>query len=147
MMMKTYFLKIKIETVLMNIVKNVNSDEHVNGYKLCRGDLKSCFMKSRKSLFPEIYVGNTIEITWPSARSSVLNCIRTNTIFEKLKKNSNATWLMMSTVYIVYMIRLDVYSRVASCASLGRPAELHPHVSPRCSGTLLRVSEMSVQNK
>jgi len=38
-------------------------------------------------LVPEIYVGNTIEMTWPSVRSSVFECFSiTNTHFEKLKE-------------------------------------------------------------
>jgi len=41
--------------------------------------------KSRNFLFRQIYIGNTIEMTWPSVRSSVVECISiANTNFEKI---------------------------------------------------------------
>ena len=79
------------------------------------GGLKSCsFM--RDFLFPDLYVGNTIKMTWPSVRSSVFRCIRiTNTNLKKIKvtrlecdmfrvalelNNSKWDW------YLVYLYRL-----------------------------------------
>ena len=48
--------------------------------------------KSGEFLLLEIHVGNTIELTWPSATPSVFKCISiTNTKSEKKVTNSNAT--------------------------------------------------------
>jgi len=42
--------------------------------------------QTRDFLFRKIYIGCTIEMTWPSVRSSVFKCINiTNTNFKKLK--------------------------------------------------------------
>ena len=65
------------------------------------GETRTCVAFKRSFLFEEIHVGNTIELTWPSVRSSVLKCISiTNTNVEKVEfsRFGCAPRVMISTI-------------------------------------------------